>query len=1188
VNRQLGHLTDARIQEYLTSSGETREEQLQWVDHHLSECSRCLEIALEAQRVQLGFLENLPASPEPHTGWPDAETIMSFAAGGAPDNVRDIIQHVAHCDFCGSLLKRCKEDFSQDFSADEEKFLSELATSGKQWQQKFVRRHALVTQPSLIRRVVAAIGQIEFGQRWRRLTAATALVALGVFGALEGPVIVDAIQLASARSLLVSASSEQANIEMRIPNARYTSFGKEMGGSPREKSAAWLEASAMIANAKKKNAGRLDRGWLQAEGLASLLEGTPGSASRASTAFEKANAEGMDDPTLEIERAASYFESKPPDVGKAIDVLGSILKRPKLSPEERRVATFDLAIAYEGMNSWSLAVQTWDEYLALDSSSDWAKDARSRRDKAKSKILELKSLDQNPSSFLQSPALQFRVEEYQDIALESWLPLAVRDPRSAEATATRKLAELLAAQHSDPFLRDLLNAASPDETPALEALGRAIRKNKTGLYGEAVRDAQLATTNFSLHHNVPGELLARFEEVFAAQQGLESLDCEAQALELQRRLSSMGYRWLGAQVALERATCLNLAGDLAGAEKQLTVSRNLENKGFPVLGLRILGLTAGIERLQNKDDESWHDAVEGLRLFGQGTYPWQRLYQFYSVLEQYAEKRHLLNAQQALLQQAIAIQEAAPPEDEDVILKGALYGRLSTVCLALKEDALASKALEKSNLLLARGGNEPYAAKYVVYVKNDLAQAQLRLGAPKMAISILEPARPLIGAMEHEFIALDFYKTLGSSYLQWHRLDESASSYEEGIVIAERNLASITDESDRLKWMNEVDPVYRGLALVLSEQGKETDALWLWEWYISRSAQSQRAPSQISWDSLQKTIFKPPSSPVSGPRLIYAVFEDRLQIWIAKTSGIKSTSMKIKQSDMENRVNDFALECATRPTQQYRMDYLRKIGQPLGAFFLQPVVLAELEASRTVTVELDPRLSRLPVIALMLPNGHYFGQDYSITRSPGLFLERDLRTVAAIGLDSSFLVAFGAPTTGEDRLPQQDQDEVRGTVREIFSKAKFKSVEQDSWMEVSRELKNHEAFVFVGHGVPEGTHTALVYGKVLLKAKDFPPAMLKYLRLAIVAACSSGAGENPLQDTDTLTHAFLAAGVPNIIVTRWDVDSEQTAHLLASFFKNLGKGEPVSQALYHARNNRISEKSHPYWWAGIELVGRSN
>jgi CHAT domain-containing protein len=64
-----------------------------------------------------------------------------------------------------------------------------------------------------------------------------------------------------------------------------------------------------------------------------------------------------------------------------------------------------------------------------------------------------------------------------------------------------------------------------------------------------------------------------------------------------------------------------------------------------------------------------------------------------------------------------------------------------------------------------------------------------------------------------------------------------------------------------------------------------------------------------------------------------------------------------------------------------------------------------------------------------------------------------------------------------------------------------------------------------------------------------------------------------------------------VIVTRWNVDSASTAVLLGSFFTHLHDGESISQAMYHARNdcrNMRNDYSHPYFWAGLELVGRTN
>src|SRR6202012_2161852 len=177
----------------------------------------------------------------------------------------------------------------------------------------------------------------------------------------------------------------------------------------------------------------------------------------------------------------------------------------------------------------------------------------------------------------------------------------------------------------------------------------------------------------------------------------------------------------------------------------------------------------------------------------------------------------------------------------------------------------------------------------------------------------LEPGLGVITHLPDKLIALDFYRILGDSYRRSQRLDESVAIYQAGIANAELMLSSINDESLRLKWINGIDPVYRGLALDLLQQGKDEDALRLWEWYGGRSAQSQHHLDDMSPDGLKKEISTPLSFPDSQTRLIYAAFEDRLQIWIVHEGKIVSRTVKIKQSDLERKVGDFSLECATYP-----------------------------------------------------------------------------------------------------------------------------------------------------------------------------------------------------------------------------------------------------------------------------------
>src|SRR5262249_48763768 len=279
----------------------------------------------------------------------------------------------------------CQEEFSEDFNEAEDRFLSKLKTSGTAWQRRFVRKH---TPGELTQRVAERRAEgpnrFMFALRWRWAAVGTAMAGLLVAGTFEWPTVADRIDRQKVKRLAGQALCEQPTLEMRIPYGCYAPFQKQMGDATDQKSESLLEAERILAHRKK--AGPLDREWLQGEGLTSLVSGTPGSASRASIAFERAQHEGLDDPGLEIELAASYFEADHPDLPKTIDLLEGVLKRPKLDAEERRVALFDLAVAYETIQAWPLAVAKWQEYLKLDSSSNWAQEARRRRDKAETKI----------------------------------------------------------------------------------------------------------------------------------------------------------------------------------------------------------------------------------------------------------------------------------------------------------------------------------------------------------------------------------------------------------------------------------------------------------------------------------------------------------------------------------------------------------------------------------------------------------------------------------------------------------------------------------------------------------------------------------------------------------------------------------------------------------------------------------
>jgi CHAT domain-containing protein len=93
-------------------------------------------------------------------------------------------------------------------------------------------------------------------------------------------------------------------------------------------------------------------------------------------------------------------------------------------------------------------------------------------------------------------------------------------------------------------------------------------------------------------------------------------------------------------------------------------------------------------------------------------------------------------------------------------------------------------------------------------------------------------------------------------------------------------------------------------------------------------------------------------------------------------------------------------------------------------------------------------------------------------------------------------------------------------------------------------------------------------------------------RLVVLAAChsSSGAvlrGEGAL----SLARAFFQAGAHSVIGSLWTLRDDEAAALFAEFYRRLGEGRTVGQAMALARRERIAQGAPTAAWAGLSLLG---
>ncbi|MGH9633346.1 MAG: CHAT domain-containing protein [Candidatus Angelobacter sp.] len=1117
---------------------------------------------------------------EPRPICPDNDVLQELAAGIlAPAMAEQTMRHVAECKFCGPTLQQYLREFSEEQSPENIAILKQLQSSKPEWQKKLVRE---------------SIGD-ERRFPWLKLVPATVALAAVIFGVVQGPAIWAAFQLHQAQKAVAAAFVDRRTSLSRLPSVDYapynpfpTKLGAEDGLSVDEVPPSLHEASA-AAN-KNLTAKNADPRWLQIQGRALLWEATPSSLEKAEKDFEKARSEGLAAPSLEIDLAASYFErdsrNDHPNLQRTLNLLSEVLTKPNLSKDDQASALFNLAIAYEKTQAWDMAVETWKKYLQVDSTSGWTKEAQQHLQDAQAKISGGRQQSYSDPSFFLRQKAQGNLrpedpEQYQQKALSQWLPVALADKNSDAYRALQGLAEVF-AEHQDFWWRDFLKSTQPRNLNAVHDLASATLNNEQGAHDDALTHSRAAITSFKSAGNLPGELLARFQEVYALRSKMDGDDCVARADPLVAQAAKERFTWLYGQSLLERAQCRNFQTQLAKSDADAAQSLKVSKQHFPVLTMRVLGIVPGMKRQQGKYDESWTRAVEGLRVYWQGAYPAERLDQFYAVMLQDAEESHYPYLAESLLRHNIILRtDSQSAMGKNLLREGLLRLELANLLNARNAVDEAKREMQSaSSILQSVARSYPDNYRFVNEVKT--AENDLQHQEAEQALSALKGMAGLVKRTQNKELALNYYRLMGGVHLKLGQLDEAGVSFDSAIQIADAALEALTNDSDRGSWKQATDESYRGAVRALLAQKKDREALERWEQYkgkISQQNPLREMPAANAISVTRRSVSQFPSSPAL--RLIYANFADGVQIWALQNGNIQSSWVKIAKDDLEKELRIFAEQCATPDS---RLIEVERQGLKLYALLVQPVA-AELAESKTVIVELDQSAYDLSLESLKMPVGGYFGGKYSVVYSPGIWTEQLLRSPGAIGQAQSL---FLLDATHSGYLPGMEVE--RAFIAKTFPRSRVVDAENANWVNLRPEVTASQIFHYMGHGRSSSTGTDLVLNpKESLGAADFTPDRFAHSEMVVLAACSSGrSGKEGLLDNQNLVHSFLAAGVPRVVASHWDVDSGSTSQLMVSFYKHVLTDSTVAEAMLDARKDVLGKTPHPYYWAGFSVTGRVN
>jgi len=971
-----------------------------------------------------------------------------------------------------------------------------------------------------------------------------------------------------------------------------------------------------------------DQHWLQLEARSDILEEK---FDAAIDILDRFVAAGPVTSSLLLDDASAYFQrgtatGSENDRATALDYLR---RADEMAPGDS-VVLFDEAVAMEDRGQLMNAVETWNRYLRFERDPRWQAEGRHRLEALEQKLNQLKTHRSRMEQHLATPqamrmlaadstALAAIDEELSTTLLPRLLDAAfpVTPDRSTAAqsrgspclencrsarTLLYALAASLQRSHQDPWLTQLLspNSSQPDSSPAesiapgftqaVHMLAQAIHADVQGDYLSAADRALQSSRLFHALHNPAGEQRALVERADALQSTANYAGCHQVAHELLN--GNPEFVWIQAEDQSLEAYCDPAPGSDSENNPSFVHAETLAREHhYALVELRTRNMRGGAAVDSGDAEAAWRHYLGTIREFYAGDYPALRLSGTLSGLEQVEQSTPRSNL--ALLLQREHLRALELTENRQLLPAA----RLNLAAAAIRAGSIyeAQDAMRIAQAELAANSGGKSVQSILAEVETALANVYLERRQPGEAGKLLDSA---YGHMAGEHNAV---------YLRNYAVARGQLALEQGSPEAvEPLLRDALIEQERLAGKGGVESVvpaqqnrdlYAVLAGVWLAQGRSGEqVLALWERYRLRilGIPAPVCPDN-ALDCLQTRVVNALKQPQFNRLLGQVVLPDRVLLYRTTPEGVTWTQVPIRREDMLAAAEN--LERAVN-SPQTSIEAVNHAARRVGELLIAPIdSTASPASSGPVLLEPDPLLGNLPWPTVATSSGE-LGLRFNLEESPSLLLQRP--APAGVLSAGKMLVVGASVAAGETQLLPEVLQEAKAVAR--FDKSAGLLVgDQATEPQVTAHLATAAAIHFAGHAARRGGDTRLLLApfKTAKGAASLPDSpwldselLRKHppreARLAVFSACSSGrkdAGWNHGMGDIVATLASL--GVPDVVATRWQIDSGAAVPMMDAFYGGLSKGLTVPQALTAARQSMANDPRyrHPYYWAAWYASG---
>ena len=894
------------------------------------------------------------------------------------------------------------------------------------------------------------------------------------------------------------------------------------------------------------------------------------------------------------------------DPRNLLDAIEATDRALQLEPRNE-AARFNAALARDRLRLDEQAARAWSEFLAVDSLSDWAEEARQRL-RAIRTVIDVpppRAADASTAALLAYAARAPQEARFAgwDTVLGEWGTAVLRGDGARGDDFLRRAAAIgraLEERGGDASLHDAVRAiqGQAGQDAALRLLAGAHRDYAAGRaalvrgdFGQAERSFRSALG--SSGRSKPLRAWATLFQGGALLQGGRADSAERMVRGLVSATDTLRYPALAAHALWVQGLALGRSGRYEQGLGRFRAAAHLFQRAGEREHVGAAQFLAADAEYLMGDASTSHASLHQALITLRGYRASMSLHNLLYVWAQAAADGGYLRASVPIQDEGVAVARATKSPE---FLAEALLAR-ARLLTAVGDTARAARDIEAAAPLIDRlaAGN----AQGWIRADLQLARAGVSLGSdPRRAVTALDSVVAFFDAMSTPPRLLPALVARAEARLTTGQTAAGEADLERAVALLDEGRALIESAPRRASLLDAARRTVDRIVMLRVAAGQPVEALG----YLERGRVSF-APVGLGPHVRRARGSRAARHALAGPRthvvLEYALIGDTLLTWTVADTVIRLTRATVDRPQLIRAVARVQSSLELRSDD----DATRADLAALYDWLIRPIDARLRPAGVPLAVVADGEIAGVPFAALYdRPRGRYLVEDHLLRFASSLRDVEETPRTPRPAPQAALLVADPAFDThafpGLERLPGAAA-EVEAIIPTYPAAVVLSGVGADL-PAVTVGLQRAAVVHYAGHAVfdddrPERSYLVLgaprgVRGDTRLSAAALERLDLRAVRLVVLSACQTARARGSRSGGFAgLAGALLAAGAGGMVGSLWRVDDQLTRALMVEFHRAYRARGDAAEALraaqLHALRSEDPAQRSPGAWAAFRYAG---